>query len=158
MAPSTAELYAVMEATLMEFLENYLIAVRTKDVSSLSATLTPECTRHLKPANFVTAYPFIKAVETNADYEARMAPELALMEDTHHKVLNYVVDPVRRTASAYSEHWTKLANQEPTSIEICWYVDFTEDGSKISRIVEFIDTAAATRMVEELMNKGLKID
>ncbi|KAI1080525.1 hypothetical protein F5B20DRAFT_539632 [Whalleya microplaca] len=40
---------ASIEATLTTFLENYPVAVCNKDVSLLSATLSPDCTRHLRP-------------------------------------------------------------------------------------------------------------
>ncbi|KAI6087148.1 hypothetical protein F4821DRAFT_237145 [Hypoxylon rubiginosum] len=154
MASSVSELRAAMEATLTAFLENHSVAVRTKDASVLSALLSPECTRHLHPAPYVTAYPFIKAVETNAEYEARMASELGVMEEAHLEILNIVVDPARRKASAHTEFRVKVAGREdPISSEFCWYLDFTEDGTKISRVVEFIDSATSALMIEEMMKE-----
>ncbi|OTB02043.1 hypothetical protein M426DRAFT_25056 [Hypoxylon sp. CI-4A] len=158
MSSSTEELRIAMETTLTTFLENYHIAVRDKNASLLSAVLSPDCTRHLKPSSFVDAYPFIKGAETNAEYKARMTPEIALMEETRAKILESAVDPANRTASARAEHWTKIANREPTTLEICWFLDFTDDGTKISRVVEFIDTAVATRMIEDMLKQGYRKD
>ncbi|KAI1650980.1 uncharacterized protein F4817DRAFT_215347 [Daldinia loculata] len=152
MASSTDELRAVMESTLTRFLENSTLAVRNKDASLFSALLSPECLRYLKPVTFIKAYPFIKAEETNAEYEARMVPEIAAMEESRVKIIEIVIDPIKRQGSAHVEHWTKVVGREPIALEICWYVDFTEDGKKISRIVEFIDTAASAKIIEAILN------
>ncbi|KAG4222789.1 hypothetical protein PC116_g28738 [Phytophthora cactorum] len=153
---STDELRAVMESTLTRFLENSTLAVKNKDTSLFSALLSPDCLRYLKPTTFVKSYPFIKAVETNAEYEARMVPEIAAMEEAKVKIIEIVIDPIKRHGSAHVEHWTKITGREPIALEICWYVDFTEDGKKISRIVEFIDTAASSKIIESILKLAKK--
>ena len=158
MAPSTEELRTAMETTLKTFLENYHVAVRDKNISILSDVLSPDCKRYLKPSGFVEAHSFMKAVETNAEYEARMMPEFGTMEETRVKILESVIDPVNRKASARAEHWTKIVNNEPTTLEVCWWLDFTDDGTKVSRVVEFIDTAVATQMIADMMKQGDRKD
>ncbi|KAI1780879.1 hypothetical protein F4818DRAFT_397126 [Hypoxylon cercidicola] len=158
MASSADDLRPMMESTLVEFFNCYPRSVRNKDPSLLSTTLTEECARYLKPDSFLAKHPFVKAVETNAEYEAHMAPEIMMMEEVRFKILDSVVDPLKRKASARVEHWTKLAGRKPTILEMCWFVDFTEDGRKISRIIEFIDTSIASKMIEELAEGGYNME
>lgn len=155
MASSNENLHATMESTFKAFLECYPQSVRAKDPSLLLTMLAPECVRYLKPESFLAKHPFVKASETNAEYEAHMAPEIVLMEEARGKILDIVVDPAKRKLSARVEHWIKLIGKDqPSTLEICWFVDLTEDGKKISRIVEFIDTYVATKMAEDLAGKG----
>ncbi|KAI4870537.1 hypothetical protein F4820DRAFT_402543 [Hypoxylon rubiginosum] len=159
MASSADDLRSIMESTLVEFFDSYPRSVRNKDPSLLSATLTEECARSLKPDSFLAKHPYVKAVETNAEYEAHMAPEISIMEEVRFKILDRVVDPLKRKASSRVEHWTKLAGRkQPTILEICWFVDFTEDGRRISRIVEFIDTSVASKIIEELAEGGYNME
>lgn len=108
------------------------------------------CTRHLAPASFPATFAFVKSTETNKEYEERMGGEIAMMEDTRLNILAIVVDAVELKGSAHAEHWTKFRCHEGIALEIGWFVDFTADGQAISRIVEFIDTAAAAKMVEAM--------
>ncbi|KAI1378048.1 hypothetical protein F4677DRAFT_414296 [Hypoxylon crocopeplum] len=158
MESSTNDLRTTMENTVKEFLSSPAAAVRAKESSLLSTTLSTDCTRQLKPASFVNTYPFIKAVETNTEHDARMAPALMTMEESRVEIQEIVIDHVRRKASVHAEHWTKIVGCEPNALEICWYMSLTEDGKKISRVVEFIDTAAATRRLQDMMKQGFKID
>ena len=153
MASSSADdLRTAMRDTLRSLLEDYDIAVEKKDTSYLSARLTPDCTRHLAPANYPATCSFVKAVETNSSYEERMKTEFAVLEATRTKIFSLVVDPVELKGSAHAEHWTKARGYEGVALEICWFVDFAPGGRAISRIVQFIDTAAAAKMVEAYTN------
>ncbi|KAI1767103.1 hypothetical protein GGR53DRAFT_483974 [Hypoxylon sp. FL1150] len=159
MASSAENLRSTMESTLVEYLDCFPRSVRDKNPSLLSTTLTEKCARYLKPGSFTAKFPFVRAVENNAEYEAHMAPEIAIMEEVRFKILDSVVDPLNQKASARVEHWTKLASREkPTVLEICWFLDFTEDGKKISRIVEFIDTSVASKIIEELAEGGYNME
>ncbi|KAI0472911.1 hypothetical protein GGR56DRAFT_589201 [Xylariaceae sp. FL0804] len=154
MSPSTDDLRSVMEDTLRTFLDCFESAVRNHDVSLLSAVLSPECTRHLKPASFLAAYPFIKAVETNSEYETRMVHEIGAMEEARANVLELVIDTAKRRGSAHAEHTTRMPGQPPLTIEMSWYVDFTADGEKITRIVEFIDSVVSSKMLDDFMKQA----
>ncbi|KAI2638021.1 hypothetical protein GGS26DRAFT_438160 [Hypomontagnella submonticulosa] len=151
MSNSMGDLRATIESTLAAFFESYTLAARHKDASLISTTLSTDCKRYLKPSSFTAAYPFVKAVETNAEYEARMRPEIATLEEARFKILESVIDPAKRKASASTECWLKMAGTDPTTMEICWYLDFTDDGKKISRVVEFIDTATSAKVIEYIM-------
>ncbi|EMR68292.1 hypothetical protein UCREL1_4703 [Eutypa lata UCREL1] len=166
MATPQDDLRTTMQATLKGFLEDYRLSVQKQDASYLSAKLTADCTRHLAPASFPAAFTFIKPSETNGEYEARMQGEVALMQEVNHKILSLVVDPVERKGTAHAEHWTKFRDAaaaaaaggdgagEEMTLEICWIVDFAADGTAISRITEFIDTAAAAKMVQAIVKKS----
>jgi hypothetical protein len=149
MATSADNLRATMEATMIGFIDSHTAAVKHKDQAALSSYLTADCTRHLRPATFPATYNFIKAVETNAEYEARMTQEMAAMDDTRATILTSTIDTVARKGSVHSEHWTKIGATEFT-MEICWFLDFSADGTRVCKIVEFVDTLTSAKMVEQM--------
>ncbi|KAI2627377.1 hypothetical protein GGS26DRAFT_561568 [Hypomontagnella submonticulosa] len=156
MEASLDDIRAAMESTISEFLEGSGMAIASKDASLLSTALTPDCSRHLRPNDFVARYPFVKAVESNTEHDARMVSAIKTMEETRVNIIETIIDPARRKASIYSEHWTKIVGCEANALEICWFLDFTEDGKKISRVIEFIDTASATRRIEAMTKQGFE--
>ncbi|KAI1391908.1 uncharacterized protein F4822DRAFT_388865 [Hypoxylon trugodes] len=152
---SLNDLHTTLETTLKAFFNDYTVALREKDVTRISASLTPDCKRLLKPAYFPVAYPFVKAEESNAEYEARMKGELSIMESTSAEIHEITIDPIKRKGSAYVTHINKLRGKDTGNIDICWYFDFSDDGKKISRIVEFIDTAVSEKMIEDMRKQGV---
>ncbi|KAL7624149.1 hypothetical protein AAE478_005706 [Parahypoxylon ruwenzoriense] len=92
-------------------------------------------------AEFLETYPLASISNT------LLAPEISLMEEARVKVLESVIDPATRQASACTEHWTKLMGHKPTPLEISWFVNFTNGGKDISRVVEVIDTSIASKII-----------
>lgn len=142
---------------MLALLETQAISPSNRDASRIVALMTPECEWFIKPDSFIAKYPFIKSPRTVADEEAYLAREIAVLEESRVKILDSVVDAATRKASARVELWTKYARSEPSTMEICWYLDFTDDGKKVSRVVEFIDTAVSSNVLEDMAKAGYKM-
>ncbi|KAI0837449.1 hypothetical protein F5Y06DRAFT_297778 [Hypoxylon sp. FL0890] len=154
---STDDLRSTMESTLLALLETQAISPSNRDASRIVALLTPECNWFVKPESFIAKYPFIKSPRTVADEETHLAREIAVLEESRVKVLDRVVDAVARKASVRVEHWTKYVGNEPSTMEICWYLDFTDDGKRISRVIEFIDTSVSSKVLKDMAKAGYKM-
>ncbi|KAI1809981.1 hypothetical protein GGS20DRAFT_569488 [Poronia punctata] len=148
-------LRATIQSTITQFLNGPSEALRAGDPSLMLTMVTPECSHNLRPLRFFTAYPFLKTTKTNADQEEMMASVLPTMESTQNEVRDVVIDVANRRASVLSEHTTKIVGAEKSStLEIAWFLDFTEDGKMIGKVVEFIDTATAAERIENMKKQG----
>ncbi|KAI1747158.1 hypothetical protein F4782DRAFT_535683 [Xylaria castorea] len=158
MASSTEDLRATIESTVTLFLTSPTRALAAKDPSLFLETVTAACAHHLRPLAFVTANPSLKAVKSNEEHKALMVSALPTMEDTQVEIKELVIDTVKRKASVLAEHRTKIVGVEANVLEVAWFLDFTEDGKRISRVTEFIDTATAARRILDMKKRGFMND
>ncbi|KAI1377074.1 hypothetical protein F4677DRAFT_417335 [Hypoxylon crocopeplum] len=138
-----------MKVAVDTFIEAPSKALERRDVSLFSSKLASTCTRHLKPSTFPDAFPeMVRAVETNTEYESRMALQIASLEEMRYNVLDYVIDHVQCKASVRVEQFIKPFGNDDSTMEIVWNLDFTDDGTEITRVIEFIDTALPTKVLQ----------
>jgi hypothetical protein len=150
------DLRSVLQGTIDAFLENNMLAVKWKDTSLLSAVLSEDCVRMYRPLSFLRRYPqFFKAEISNADYEAQMEIELQTMREVAQNITRTVIDATQRRASIWTEQTVVTGDgQSKNVVEVVWDLDFTEDGTRISQILEFIDTYESTKVIEEILRKA----
>lgn len=146
---------AVLQKTADAFVENNTLGVKNKDTSLFSAILTEDCVRMYRPLSFTERYPqFFKTHITNADYEAQMKMELQTMHEVSQKVTRTVIDSTERRATIWTEQTITTPDKSQRKVEVIWDLDFTEDGSKVSRIMEFVDTYESTKMLEQMLSQA----
>ncbi|KAI0479499.1 hypothetical protein GGR56DRAFT_384205 [Xylariaceae sp. FL0804] len=143
------DMRAVLQETASAFVQNNTAAVRSQDPSLFSAVLAPDCRRALRPLALVPRYPpfFFARVEpgdgelSNAEYEALMAVELrATTRDVAQAVLHTVVhEAQQRRVTLLVESAVTTRDGEQSTVEIVWDLDFTRDGRRVKRVVEFAD-------------------
>ncbi|KAI8960591.1 hypothetical protein F5Y11DRAFT_261876 [Daldinia sp. FL1419] len=149
-----AEFRQVLQETANAFVENNTLAVKKRDVSLFSAILTEDCVRMYRPLSFIQRYPqFFKAEITNADYEAQMGVELQTMTDVSQMITRTVIDTAERRATLWSEQTVHTADGTTSKVEVIWGLSFSEDGTRVSQIVEFVDTYEATMVLEQMLAK-----
>ncbi|KAI1117641.1 hypothetical protein F5Y14DRAFT_319355 [Nemania sp. NC0429] len=158
MATSAENLRAAIESTAIQFLNSPAQALAAKDSSVFLATLTADCAHHLRPLSFIAANPFLKAVKSNDEQKAMMESALATMESTRAELKELVIDTTNRKASVLAEHYTKIVGVEANILEVTWFLDFTEDGKRVSRVTEFIDTATAAKRIRDMQSRGFMKD
>ncbi|KAI1390888.1 uncharacterized protein F4822DRAFT_394741 [Hypoxylon trugodes] len=150
-----ADLRAVLQKTIDAFVENNTLAVKKKDSSLFSAVLADDCVRIYRPRSFVERYPqFFKAQITNADYEAQMKIELQTMQDVSQKITRTVIDTTERRAVIWSEQTITTPSGAQNQVELLWDLSFTEDGTRVTQIQEFVDTFEATKLLEQMLSKA----
>lgn len=150
------DIRSTIQQTINSFVENNTLAVKKKDTSLLSVALSEDCIRMYRPLSILRRYPqFFKAELKNADFEAQMKIELLTMEDASQNVTRTVIDADERKATIWSEQTVVTNNgQSVNTIEVVFDFDFTEDGTKITRIMEFIDTYESTKVIEEILSNA----
>ncbi|KAI6080605.1 hypothetical protein F4821DRAFT_251121 [Hypoxylon rubiginosum] len=147
-----ADFRKVLQNTINSFIENNTLAVKKKDTSLFSAILTEDCIRIYRPLSFIQRYPQVFKTEiTNADYEAQMKMELQTMQDVSQKVTRTVIDTVERKATLWTEQTVFTVNGSKNVVEVIWDLNFSEDGTRVSQIMEFVDTYESTKVLEQML-------
>ncbi|KAI1330890.1 hypothetical protein F5Y16DRAFT_318959 [Xylariaceae sp. FL0255] len=147
-----ADLRSVIQATINSFVENNTQAVKQRDEKLLSASLAENCIRMYRPLSFAQRYPqFFKPQLSNADYEAQMGHELQTMQDVSQNVTRTVIDTVGLKASIGIEK-TVFTSSAKTTVEVIMDLDFTQDGTQITQVMEFVDTYQSTKVLEEMLS------
>ncbi|TGJ80816.1 hypothetical protein E0Z10_g7960 [Xylaria hypoxylon] len=155
MASSTEDLRATIESTVTQFLSGPARALAANDASVYLAALTEDCEHHLRPLAFVAANPPLKSVKSNEEQKAQLEAAFVTTEEFKHvNIRELVIDLEKRKASVLAEHHTKIIGAEANTLEITWFFDFTEDGKRISRVSEFIDTATAEKRLADMKRQG----
>ncbi|KAI1744059.1 hypothetical protein F4680DRAFT_406066 [Xylaria scruposa] len=145
---------SVLQRTIDTFLENNMLAMKKKDISLFSVALSEDCVRMYRPLSLTRRYPqFFKPEINNSDYEAQMKMELQTMREVSQKVTRTVIDTTQRRASIHTEQ-TILTDDGQNVVETIYDLDFTEDGTKISRILVIVDTYESTKIIEEILSKA----
>lgn len=146
---ANANLRATMEATALEFFSSYVVAAAQNDPSLVNRNVTPDCKRHLLPQSMLRdqGIPLDLAID-NELYQAEFAKDLAFGSVQRHDVANMVIDvEARRLAATTSAYMLfKVGEKETLELEFSWFFDFNEDGTKITRVVEFTDGDAVRKM------------
>ncbi|KAI0860706.1 hypothetical protein F4860DRAFT_478387 [Xylaria cubensis] len=147
---------SVLQRTIGTYLENNMLAVKKKDISLFSIALSEDCVRMYRPLSFARRYPqFFKPEINNSDYEAQMKMELQTMREVSQKVTRTVIDTTQRRASIHTEQSILTVDgHSENTVETIYDLDFTEDGTKISRILVTVDTYESTKIIEEILSKA----
>ncbi|KAI0535659.1 hypothetical protein GGR58DRAFT_478309 [Xylaria digitata] len=144
---------ATIQKTIDAFIENNTQAVKQKDTSLLSAILAKDCVRMYRPLSFIRRYPqFFKPEISNADYEAQMTHELQTMQDVTQNVTRTVIDTVERKATLWVETTVVTTNGQST-VEVIFDLNFTDDGTQVSQVTEFVDTFESTKVLEQILSQ-----
>lgn len=85
----------------------------------------------------------------NDIYQHFFERDLKTMAVVSTEFLNLIVDPEKRTSAARTRHALKFKNGEEMSLEFAWFFDLNDDGTKITKILEFVDTREGIVMEEK---------
>ncbi|KAH8886460.1 hypothetical protein GQ53DRAFT_599191, partial [Thozetella sp. PMI_491] len=125
--------------TTKDFLQSYVQASATKDMTRLSAQLTPDCARHLGPPYYLVglgAPPTFTM--TNAEYESEFGTMEFYTFDSH-DLFDLVVDTEKRRSAVRSELNGTFFDGNSLSRSFVWFLDFNEDGTKITQVYQYND-------------------
>jgi hypothetical protein len=145
----------VLQHTIEIFMGGQIQAVKKKDFSLFAANLTGDCVRLSRPLSFPNRCPqFFKPQITNADYEAQMQVELQTTKDVSQNATRIVIDTTERKASVWIEKTVFTVNNTESVVEVILCLDFREYGSRMSQIMEFVDTFESTKALEQILNNN----
>lgn len=140
---NTTMLRAAMDTTLRAFLNSYPLASSTANPKLLSTHLSPACLRHVYPASFLPKLGAPPDMTMDIEsYAARFSGEMLASKCKRvDDISDVVIDTETRTAAARAKFTNEYTdNGEEVSLEFGWWFEFEEDGKKISKIKEFLDT------------------
>lgn len=133
----------------MEFFSSYQAAAAQNDPSLVNRSVTPDCKRYLLPQSMLRdqGIPLDLAID-NELYRAEFAKDLPIGSVQRHDVANMVIDVVARrlAATTSADMLFTVGEKETLELEFSWFFDFNENGSKITRVVEFTDGDALRKM------------
>ncbi|KAF6833599.1 hypothetical protein CPLU01_05475 [Colletotrichum plurivorum] len=157
MAATNPSLRQTIDETLRGFLLGYEDAREKKDPSQVNRLLTPECGRHISPKSFVKTMgmPSDLAFDPKT-YEQKVGAEMQVQQVTRTEISNVVIDAEARTAAAMSVHHGECSDGEKFALEFAWFLNFSDDGTKIVKVREWIDGPEAVKFqgkVQSLMEK-----
>lgn len=146
MAAPTPSLRQTIEETLRGFLLGYEDAREKKDASQVNRLLAPDCRRHVSPTTFFTSMGMPPDFSfDNKTYEDKLAAEMQVQSVKRTEISNVVVDAEGRTAAATSVHHGECSDGEAFALEFAWFLNFSDDGTKIVKVREWIDGPEAMR-------------
>lgn len=150
-------LYSKIEATVNSYVSSYSDAVEAKDAAVFSRTLTADCERQLAPGSMFRAMniPFAPKMD-NAAYEDRMAQELVVLESNKIEALDMTIDTVGKKAGVRAASTLTLKGGNAFEIEFCWFLYFTDDGTKIKRILQFVDATGGSAFLAAMKEAASK--
>ncbi|VUC31944.1 unnamed protein product [Clonostachys rosea] len=141
---SAEDLEHNIRATTREFLIAYFLASEKNDPRVFSATLTSDCRRYIGPPSFLAAMGLSEDFSfSNTEYEDLSRKDLEVWSITSYKFGNITVDVPNRRSAATSEYGGSLSDGTSFSRNLAWFLDFDQDGSKITRIYQLNDTQEA---------------
>jgi hypothetical protein len=150
-----SELRPILQKTIDAFVNNNTQAVKKKDHALFSEALAEKCIRLYRPLSFVNRYPeFFKKEITNAEYESQMKVELLTMQDVAQDVTRTVIDTEQRRATLLIEKTVFTVDGGKHTVEVVLDLGFTEDGTKVTEIVEFVDTFESTKVLEQILSRA----
>ena len=135
------DLYETIEATTRFFLKSYEEAARTKDGSLVIRALHPDCKRQVMPASFVREIPKRGDGSTNnAVYQKEVQREVEMVDELKVDMLSICVDTRRLMSTSHAAFNCYFKSYGSVCMEQIWTSYFTEDGTKIIKLDEFVDS------------------
>jgi hypothetical protein len=154
MSNAQSNLYQAIRNTATKTVLSYTQENCGSHLSAFSATLTPTCKRYFHPSSFFAGSPEMASYGlSNAEYEARMAPEIAVLETWRVDIKKIIVDEAERTAMVRSDHYLTLKGRKEVLLEFVFILDMDETGEKVDKVEQYMDTAECYKymqMMEEV--------
>jgi hypothetical protein len=145
------DLYEKMEATTLFFLKSYEEAVRAKDGGLVIRALHPDCKRQVMPASFVRENPERGDGSTdNATYQKEVQREVEVVDELNIDIMSVCVDTRRLMSTAHAAFNCHLESYGWVRMEQVWNFSFTEDGKKIVKLDEFVDSFESIEIGKKL--------
>ncbi|KAF4332268.1 hypothetical protein FBEOM_13943 [Fusarium beomiforme] len=147
------ELRKNIERTTRQFLGAYKEAGEQNNPAVINRDVTDSCKRYFKPAGVLQLFgsPPEDGL-SNADYEAAMALDLKKYIVTYTDILDLTIDTEARKSGATTFTGMRYKTGEEDVMEHSWILDFNEDGSKVTKVMEICDMDGLRRMVGKVYN------
>ncbi|KAI3540741.1 hypothetical protein CABS01_03143 [Colletotrichum abscissum] len=146
--PSSSDLRKVIEATAETFLASFEDGSVQNDPAIINRTLTPDCTRHILPSSVseVLGLPANFSID-NVTFQKVFAKDIKALKFRNGIISNLVIDTeARRAAFTSIFDVVVVGSGEKFASEASFTLYFNENGSKITKVIEFLEKDSTVRM------------
>ncbi|KAL6408783.1 hypothetical protein AUP68_07729 [Ilyonectria robusta] len=145
------DLRKIIGETLRAFIFAYKDGGEQNDPAIINRDVTADCTRHLLPASLATSLGApADFVISNDEYQKLFAADLKAGSVQKIVISNLTVDVEARKAAATTVSDMVFKDGETIVMEHSWILDFTEDGSKVKKVIEFCDPTSVHQMLAKV--------
>ncbi|KAH7118590.1 hypothetical protein B0J13DRAFT_569432 [Dactylonectria estremocensis] len=146
-----ADLKKTIEETLRAFILSYKDGAEQNDPAIINRNTTADCTRHLLPASLAKALGApADFVIDNAEYQRLFASDLKVGGVQKSVISNLTIDAEAKKAAASTVSDMVFKDGEVLVMEHSWFLDFTDDGSKVKKAVEFCDSDSVHKLMAKV--------
>ncbi|KAJ4269879.1 hypothetical protein NW762_001548 [Fusarium torreyae] len=148
------ELKERIEATVKSYITCFIDARAQNDTSLVNRNTAPDCTRQMLPSPLRGG-----ATMTNDDYEKVIAHGLQLGGMYGHNATDLVIDVGNRKVAVTTVANFVFKNGDKVAMDFAWFLHLNDDGSKITKIVEFVDSDLFLKVkakMEVIAKEGVK--
>ncbi|KAM0424507.1 hypothetical protein ACHAPT_010221 [Fusarium lateritium] len=155
----SAGIRKAIEATTRGFIAAYKDGAIENDPAIINRNVDPSCTRHLLPASLLKALGApLDYVIGNDEYEKLFAQDLEVGGVERSDISNLTIDVEARKAAAATVTDMVCKDGETIVMEHSWFLSFNEDGSKVTKVVEFCDAESVHRLMAKSKGGAPKAD
>jgi hypothetical protein len=146
----TTNLRSRIETTTHAFLSAFEEGSTNQDASLINRDVIPSCTRHMLPSSILRAFslPSDFAFD-NTTFQATFAKDIKVLKFKNNIMGNLVIDTETRRAAFTSVAEVHVNGGEVYAAEQAWVLYFTEDGTKVEKVIEFCDKDVILKMANE---------
>jgi hypothetical protein len=136
-----------MEATTRSLVQSYQDASDANDTSILSRGQAPDCVRSFGPASFLESLGAPADITFDqAMYAKEFGEDLKVSKIAQVETLNLVVDvEARKTVVRAAAQFELRTTGEVIPLEVVLFLDFSDDGTEIVKIFQFVDVSQVTK-------------
>ncbi|KAM0205823.1 hypothetical protein ACHAQI_008826 [Fusarium lateritium] len=129
------DIKANIEATVNSYLATFIDAKPQNDPSLVNRNTTPDCIRQMLPTSLSGG-----GSMNNEDYEKVFTQGMSFAAMKKNIASDMIIDVDARKASVTAVAELEKSGGDTFSLDFAWFLHLTEDGSKIKKIVEFVDS------------------
>ncbi|WYZ44435.1 hypothetical protein EsH8_VII_000871 [Colletotrichum jinshuiense] len=148
--PSSSDIRKSIKVTAEAFLASYEDGATQNDPAIINRNVTPDCTRHLLPLSVpeVLGLPADFSID-NATFQEVYAKDIKFLKFRNGVISNLVIDTDARRAAFTSVSEVFVVKTEETyPFECSFTLYFNEDGSKVKKVIEFLDKDGTLKMAK----------
>lgn len=147
-----------MEQATIAHITGYETSGKTNDANSISAHLAPDCRRTFASRAFIESSGMPPGTAlTNEQYQTEWAKQMPIWTVMTTEISNLTIDAGRRTAAARVKSDGEFIDGTKQQVEFAWFLDFNDDGTKITHIVQYVDPVASKEFTTKAKSLKAKI-
>ena len=156
---TTTTLRKAIEAKSIEFIKSFEVAWEEKNPALINRSLDAACKRVIAPASYMQSrgVPADFAL-TNEMYAEYYAKDLKVSRVVGSKVSFMVIDTEERKSAFTSASDIEYNDGEKAVLEVAWYLQFNDDASKITKVLEFVDADSTTTFINKCRELEAKLE